>query len=139
MTSYANTNFTLFEEGYDSDGYIPPQLIENEYGDDLVDDEDPIESGNPSEPSDTVTRTPSAKQTPNQGPEETYTEIDAPVVVAEPNSLNEADIPKMTVKIIKEHLKGQGLATTGGRKQVLVDRFIDTVCNNVPLVDNQNE
>ena len=45
----------------------------------------------------------------------------------------------MTVKIIKEHLKGQGLATTGGRKQVLVDRFIDTVCNNVPLVDNQNE
>ena len=27
MTSYANTNFALFEEGYDSDGYISPQLI----------------------------------------------------------------------------------------------------------------
>ena len=42
ITSYANTNFALFEEGYDSDGYIPPQLVDNEYGDDLVDDEDPI-------------------------------------------------------------------------------------------------
>ena len=29
MTSYANTNFALFEEGCDSDGYIPPQLIDN--------------------------------------------------------------------------------------------------------------
>ena len=27
MTSYANTNFALFEEGYDSGGYIPPQFI----------------------------------------------------------------------------------------------------------------
>ena len=42
MNSYTNTNSALFEEGYDSDGYIPPQLVDNEYGDDLVDDEDPI-------------------------------------------------------------------------------------------------
>ena len=48
MTSYANTNFALFEEDYDRDGYIPPQLIENEYVDDLVDNEDTIEIGNTS-------------------------------------------------------------------------------------------
>ena len=45
----------------------------------------------------------------------------------------------MTVKIIKEHLKGRGLATTGGRKQILVVWLIDAVSNNVPLVENQNE
>ena len=69
----------------------------------------------------------------------TSTEIDAPFFVAEPTSLNEADILKMTMKIIKENLKGRGLATTGGQKQVLVERLIDAVCNNVPLVENQNE
>ena len=37
MTSYANTNFAIFEEVYNRNGYIPPQLIENEYVDDLVD------------------------------------------------------------------------------------------------------
>ena len=121
MISYANIDFTLFEEGYESDGYIPPQLIENEYVDYLVDDEDPIQSGNQNKPSDTATCTPSAEHTPNQGPEEKSTEIYAPVVVAELTSLNEADIPKIMVKIIKEHLKGKGLATTGGRKNVLVD------------------
>ena len=84
MTSYTNTNLTLFEEGYDSDGYIPLQLIKNEYSDNLVDYEYPIESGNPSEPSDTATCTPSAEHTPNQGPKGKYTEIYAPVVVAEP-------------------------------------------------------
>ena len=40
MTSYASTNFALLEEGYYSDGYIPPRLIDNEYGEDLVEDED---------------------------------------------------------------------------------------------------
>ena len=92
MTSYDNTNFALFEEGYGRNGYIPPQLIDNEYGDELLDDEYPIEIGNPSEPSDTATCTPLSEQTPNKGPEETYTEIDAPVVVSEPPSLNESDI-----------------------------------------------
>ena len=29
MTSYSNTNFSLFEEGDDSYGCIPPKLIEN--------------------------------------------------------------------------------------------------------------
>ena len=53
--------------------------------------------------------------------------------------LNESYIPKITANIIKEHLKGRVLATTGGRKQVLVGRLIDTVCNNVPLAENQNE
>ena len=53
--------------------------------------------------------------------------------------MNEADIPKMTVKIIKEQLKGQEIATNGGRNQVLADRLIDAVCHNVPLVENQNE
>ena len=47
MTSYDNTNFALFEEGYGRNGYIPPQLIDNEYGDELLDNEYPIESGNP--------------------------------------------------------------------------------------------
>ena len=45
----------------------------------------------------------------------------------------------MTVKIIKEQLKGQEMATNGGRNQVLADRLIDAVCHNVPLVENQNE
>ena len=65
MTSYAIINLAIFEEGYDRDGYIPPQLIDNEYGDDLVEDEDPIESGNPNKTSDTATCTPSSEQTPN--------------------------------------------------------------------------
>ena len=43
------------------------------------------------------------------------------------------------MKIIKEHLKGLVLATTRGRKQFLVDQLIGDFCNNVPLVDNQNE
>ena len=73
MASYANTNFALFEEDYDRDGYIPPQLIENEYGGELVDNEDLIESGNSRKSSDTTTCNPSAKHTPNQGPEDTYT------------------------------------------------------------------
>ena len=40
------------------------------------------------------TCTPSDEQNPKQGPEETYTEIYAPVVVVEPTSSNEADITK---------------------------------------------
>ena len=44
----------------------------------------------------------------------------------------------MMVKIIKEHLKGQGLDTIGGKKQVLVNRMIDDVLNNAFLVENQN-
>ena len=62
MTSYANTNFALFEEGYDSNGYTPSQLIENEYGDYLVDYEDPTESGNPSKLSDMATCNPSVEK-----------------------------------------------------------------------------
>ena len=141
MTSSANTNFALFEEGDYSDGYIPHQLIENEYGDDLVYDEYPIDSGNMSKPIDMYTCTPSAEHNPNQGPEETYTEIYASVVVvvAEPTSSNEADITKMTAKIIKEQLKWQEMATNGWRNKVLVDQLIDAVCHNVPLVDNQNK
>ena len=98
MTSYSNTNFSLFEEGYDSNGYIPHQLIENEYSDELVDDEYPIDSVIPSKPSDMATCTPSAEHTPNQGPEEKYTEIDAPVVVSDRTSLNEANISKNDVE-----------------------------------------
>ena len=45
----------------------------------------------------------------------------------------------MTVKIIKEHLKGQVLTANRGQMQVLVDQLIDDVRNNVPLVENQNE
>ena len=45
----------------------------------------------------------------------------------------------MTVNIIKDNLKGIVLDTIVGRKQVLVDLFIDSVCNNVPLAQNQNE
>ena len=48
------------------------------------------------------------------------------------------DIPKMAMKVIKEHLKQRAISTSGQRKQILVDRLTEAIHNKVPLAENQS-